>query len=252
MDKIKIGFSKIALLLPALLLFSCGGSFQKSPVDELIRDLDQEKNFTIILYDMDVEGGWPDTYKHKYKIIKEKEDGTPYEELTDWKEVTEGTFSYYENDMGMEIASKVDGKVTKETSPPGYSRYVGNDRYGSWKTDSSGNSFWAFYGQYAFMSSMIGLVAGPVYRTGYYDYYNNYRGRRPYYGTMTNGRYRYGTLSDASRKQNPGFHQRSTTNSALKNRVSNNISRSSGGRTSRSSSRYSSSSMSRSSSSGGK
>jgi hypothetical protein len=201
---------------------------------------------------MNVEGGWPDTYKHKYKVIKEREDGTPYEELTDWYEVSEKTFSFYENDMGMEIASKVDGKVTKETSPPGYSRYVGNDRYGTWRTDSGGNSFWAFYGQYAFMSSMIGLVAGPVYRTGYYDYYNNYRGRRPYYGTMTNGRYRYGTLSDASRKQNPAFHRRSTTNSALKNRVSNNISRSSGGRTSRSSSRYGGTSRSRSSSSGGK
>ncbi|MEM1136952.1 MAG: hypothetical protein AAGI07_14025 [Bacteroidota bacterium] len=241
-------------LLSAFFLLSCGGSdFKKSPVDNLIRDMDQDKNFTILLYDLDVESGWPDTYKHRYKIIKEKEDGTPYEELTDWYEVSEDVFAYYENDMGMEIATKVDGKVTKETSPPGYSRYVGNEQYGSWQNNSSGNSFWAFYGQYAFMSSMIGLVAGPVYRTGYYDYYNNYRGRRPYYGTVNNGRAAYGTLSNASRKQNPGFHQRATTNSALKSRVNNNIARSGGGRTSRSSSRYgSSSTRSRSSSSGGK
>jgi len=245
--------NKLSIFFLGFFLFSCGGSsFEKSPVDVLIRDMDQEKNFTIILFDMDVEGGWPDTYKHKYKIIKEKEDGTPFEETTDWYEVSERTFSFYENDMGMEIASKTDGKVTKETSPPGYSKYVGNEKYGSWQTNSSGNSFWAFYGQYAFMSSMIGLVAGPVYRTGYYDYYNNYRGRRPYYGSMTNGRSSYGTLSDASRRQNPGFHSRATSNSALKNRVSNSISRSSGGRTSRSSSRYSGSSRSRSSSSGGK
>jgi hypothetical protein len=246
--------TKIGILFTCLLLFSCSSnSFKKTPVDELIKNLDTEKNFTIILYDMDVEGGWPDKYKHKYKLIKEKEDGIPYEEVTDWYEVSENTFGYYENDMGMEIASKVDGKVTKETSPPGYSRYVGNDKYGNWRNDSSGNSFWAFYGQYAFMSSMMGLVAGPVYRTGYYDYNNNYRGRRPYYGTATNGRTRYGTLSDASRKQNPSFHRRSTTNSALKSRVSNSISRSAGGRTGRSTSRYgSSSARSRSSSSGGK
>jgi len=249
MNNIKL----VALLSIIFLTVSCGGSeFRKSPVDELIRNLDAEKNFTIILYDMDVESGWPDKFKHKYKVIKEKEDGTPFEELTDWYDVSENIFGYYENDMGMEIVSKVDGKVTKETSPPGYSRYVGNQKYGNWRTDSSGNSFWAFYGQYAFMSSMIGLVAGPVYRTGYYDYYNNYRGRRPYYGTTVNGRSRYGTLSDASRRQNPSFHQRSTTNSALRSRVNNSISRSSGGRTSRSTSRYGSSSRSRSSSSGGK
>jgi len=249
MNKIYLG-----ALFSVFFLFSCGGSeFTKTPVDTLIRDMDQLQNFTIILYDMDVESGWPDKYKHRYKVIKEKEDGTPYEELTEWYEVDENTFGYYENDMGMEIASKQDGKVTKETSPPGYSRYVGNEKYGTWRTNSNGTSFWEFYGQYAFMRSMIGLVGGPVYRTGYYDYYNNYRGSRPYYGPVTNGRYKYGTLSNISRQQNPDFHRRASTNNALKNRVNNSIARSSGGRTSRSTSRYSSSSArSRSSSSGGK
>ena len=102
MNKIKI----VALFSIIFLTVACGGSeFKKSPVDELIRNLDAEKNFTIILYDMDVESGWPDKFKHKYKIIKEKEDGTPFEELTDWYDVSENIFGYYENDMGMEIVS---------------------------------------------------------------------------------------------------------------------------------------------------
>ncbi|UZR94633.1 hypothetical protein [Chondrinema litorale] len=253
MNKIYLG-----AIFAAFILVSCGGSdFKKAPVDVMIRDMDSLQNYTIILYDMDVESGFPDKYKHRYKIIKEKPDGTPYDELTNWYDVDESTFAYYENDMGMEVASKLDGKVTKETSPPGYSKYVGNQKYGNWRTDNSGRSFWEFYGQYAFMSNMIGLFRTPIYRTGYYDYYNNYRGRRPYYGPVSNGSYKYGTLSSLSRKQNPNFFKRATTNNALKSRVNNSISRSSSSsRTTRSSSRYSTSSSSsarsRSSSSGGK
>lgn len=251
----------IIILLPIFLLSSCGGGeFKKTPVDELILKMDQDKNFTIILYDMNVEGTFSKDYFHKYKVIREKEDGSPYEEVYDWMEVSEDFFTYHSNDLGMEVASKKDGVVSKQVSPPGYNNYVGNTRYGTWRTDSSGNSFWEFYGKYAFMSSMIGLVAGPVYRSSYYDYYNNYRGVRPYYGSMTtSGSYRYGTFSQASRTQNPSFHQRAQTSSVLKNTVNNKIERSSS-RTSRSSSRYStgtsssssSSSRSRSMSRGGK
>jgi hypothetical protein len=262
--------NKFLFLLFGLLLAasSCSNerTFQKSPLDELIRDMDKVKDFTIILYDMDVDGGFSSTYKHRYKIIREKEDGTPYEELTDWKEVSEAFFELHEQDMGMEIASKTDGVLTKQVAPPGYSKYVGNERYGSWQTDSSGGSFWQFYGQYMFMSSMLGLMAGPVYRNSYMDYRGGYYGQRPYYGPNVNGRPAYGTLSDASKQQNPNFHSRATSNTALKNRVNTIATRSTGGRasgsnvdrTTRSTSRYgtssssSSSSRSRSSSRGGK
>ncbi|MEN7550886.1 hypothetical protein AAG747_23400 [Rapidithrix thailandica] len=234
---------QVSLVLCLLLLGACGGKeFAKSPIDTLIRDMDKEKNFTIILYDMDVEGSFFEDYKHKYKLIKEKEDGTPYEETTDWYEVEEAFFNQHQNDMGMEVASKENGKVTKQTAPPGYSRYVGNEKYGQWATNSSGNSFWQFYGQYAFMSSMMGLMAGPVYRTSYVDYRDNYRGSRPYYGRSTSsGLPQYGSKSSVVAKQNP--------NSSFKNRVQSRVSRSS-----RSGSRYSSgsSTRSRSFSSGGK
>lgn len=198
----------LLVLGSALVLSSCGSSeFEKTPLDGLIQKLDHEPNFTVVLYDMDVDGTMSSTYKHRYKVIREKADSlrTPYDSLTGWVEVSEEFFTYHEQDMGMEIATKVDGTLTKETSPPGYSRYVGNQSYGTWRTDSGGNSFWEFYGQYAFMSSMLGLVAGPVYRPYYTDYYSNYRGSRPYYGPMVGGSPTYGTLSSTVRTQNPDF-----------------------------------------------
>lgn len=244
------------LLLTACILFACGSSkeYVQSPVDKLIKEMDQEKNFTVILYDMDSEGSWSPTYKHRYKIITDKQvnDSTfePQEKLTEWEVVDENFFDIHVNDMGMEIASKTDGVVSKQTAPPGYSNYVGNSRYGSWQTDNSGNSFWAFYGRYAMMSHMMGLFAGPVYRTGYMDYRSNYRGSRPYYGTSTS---RYGTFSAASKKANPGFHNKVANNSSFKSRVNSSVSRSSTAKATRSGSRFSSgSSRSRSSSGFGK
>ncbi len=62
------------------------------------------------------------------------------------------------------------------------SQLVGNPHYGQWRGDSSGNSFWAWYGQYALLSSLMGRS-----RIGYgawaggrdYSYYHDY-GRRNY------------------------------------------------------------------------
>jgi hypothetical protein len=244
--------SLLGALVLGMVFTACSNvkEFEKSPVDDLIRDMDKEQNFTILLYDMDSEGSWSPTYKHKYKVITEGADSVPKERITDWYEVDELFFDMHANDMGMEIAAKVDGKVTKETSPPGYSRYVGNSQYGHWNTNSSGDSFWEFYGKYAMISSMVGLMTGPIYRTGYYDYHSNYRGVRPYYGS---GSQTYGTFSDASRQSNPDFHKRLSSNSTFKDRVNGSVSRSSAARTTRSGSRYSSgSSRSRSSSGGGK
>lgn len=243
-------------LLATCLLFSCSDDFKKTPVDALILKMNKEKDFTIILHDMDVEGSWSKTYKHKYKIVtNEKVNDTtfkPKEKVTDWMLVDENFFDIHAGDLGMEIAAKTDGKVSKQTAPPGYSNYVGNSRYGNWQT-GSGGSFWAFYGQYAFMSSMMGLHSGPVYRTGYNDYRSNYRGTsRPYRGK---GGSQYGTFSSASKKSNPGFHQRVANNSSFKSRVNNGISNSASARSTRTraGSRYSSgSSRSRSFSGGGK
>lgn len=94
------------------------------------------------------------------------------------------------------LADLTDGKLPRvDASPASASRsansasnfgpgsqLVGNPNYGHWQTNSSGSSFWVWYGQFALMRDLLG---GP--RVGYgawasgrdYSYYHDY-GRRNY------------------------------------------------------------------------
>ena len=229
----------LSILLVAALavsLSSCGGSkYKKSPVDEIVRDLPRDKPFSIILYDMDTEGSFFSTYKHQYQIIQEDESGKVTEDITDWMEVGEREFNAHIDNMGMEIVARDStGALTKEVAPPGYNNYVGNPRYGHWQS-SGGSSFWAFYGQYAFMSSMFRMATYPVHRSYYNDWNGNYRGTgRAYYGPTGSSRY-YGTGSGYSRTNNPNSSWNSRSQS-FRDKVRSRTSRSSSrcGRTSRS------------------
>ena len=81
---------------------------------------------------------------------------------------------------------------TKAKSAQGAgSHLVGNPRYGQWRQNSSGQSFWAFYGQYAMMRSLF-FSPRPYY---YSSWYSN-RGWS-YYGNV--GRHYYGSRSDSTR-----------------------------------------------------
>lgn len=225
----------LILLLTFGALVGCGGKeFKKNPVDVIVKDLPSNKVFSIILNDMDVQGTFFKKYKHQYKIIEEGRDSIPKESVLGWYDVDERFFKKNADNMGMEIVSRgADGKLNKSASPPGYNNYVGNERYGHWRTNSSGGSFWAFYGQYAFMSSMFNMMAYPARRSYYNDYRTNYRGTgRSYYGPKTGGVSQYGTNSKYTNSTRSGSRWSRNT-SSFKNRVA--------GRTSRSSSRYSSS-----------
>ncbi len=78
----------------------------------------------------------------------------------------------------------------KPKEGPG-SYLVGNPRYGEWRRDSSGNSFWAFYGQYALMRDLFFFPR----RYSYGDWYT--RRGWSYYGDV--GRQYYGTRADSAR-----------------------------------------------------
>ncbi|MCG8474490.1 MAG: hypothetical protein MI784_03295 [Cytophagales bacterium] len=215
---------------------SCGGqSLKKTPLDNLIKEMINVPTYSIILYDMDVEGTFFNTYKQKYQIIKTV-NGKPEQSITPWYEVSEREFGKYRDAMGMTIVSKTDGKLRREIAPAGYSNYVGNPQYGHW-VNRGGSSFWEFYGKFAFMSTMFDLATNPIRRSYYTDYRRNYYGRgRAYYGPVVNGRRYYGTYSryNQRRASNSTWARRSN---GFKNRVNTRTSRSS-----RSSSRYSGSS----------
>ncbi len=262
----RTSYKKFVYLFLIILLFSCGGTnYHKTPIDDLIKNFHEVDNYSIILHDMDIEGSFFKKYKHQYKVIIQK-GGSSFlsnnvlsssedydrkkaiydtirkndslkisqvdqsnftDSLTQWHEVSEDFFESHVNDMGMEIVSKTNGKVVRQVSPPGYSRYVGNPQYGEWRRDGSGNSFWSFYGKYAFISSMFGMYGGPIYRRSYYDYRGSYYGKKPYYGTKTSsGSRQYGTFSSSAKKSNPSFHRRLSSNSSFKNKVNSKVSRS--------------------------
>jgi hypothetical protein len=97
------------------------------------------------------------------------------------------------------LADLSNGKLPRMQVPPSEtksakgagSHLVGNPRYGQWRQNSSGQSFWAFYGQYAMMRSLF-FSPRPYY---YSSWYGN-RGWS-YYGDV--GRHYYGGRADSAR-----------------------------------------------------
>lgn len=223
----------------AVLLTACGNSYEKSPLDNLIRDMSDVPAYSIILHDMNVEGTVFKDYFHQYEIIEINKNGTPEKRLTEWIEVPEELFSKHIDDMGMEIVSKgEDGTLTKTAAPPGYNNFVGNERYGQWVNNSSGGSFWQFYGQYMFLNSLFNMATFPARRSYYDTYRSDYWGRRPYYGPATSsGGRTFGTGSAYTRQARAGSNW-STKSSSFKDKVRTSVSRSG--------SRYNSSSSTRS------
>lgn len=238
----------VAIVFLFFVFRGCGEdkAFKVNPVDELVKSMSNLQEFTIILYDMDVEGSFSETYKHKYQIVK-KVDTSLVSNITDWNIVDEAFFNRHMDDMGMEIVTKKDGKVQKQVSPPGYSNYVGNPQYGSWATGANGSSFWQFFGQYMFMSTMFNMLTMPAYRSTYDDYRGSQAAGRPYYGTTTNGQRMYGTQSEYNTKtgNNKQWFTKSS-NASFRDRVRNRVAPSSDAKRTHSGTRYSPSSRSRS------
>jgi hypothetical protein len=132
-----------------------------------------------------------------------------HSELKETVEVTKPDYDKNSKNLGMVIDSKelglYDHEAAKFASPPGY-RYVGDKKYGEWKRDAHGNSFWAFYGQYAFMRSLFWGPSyyQPIFRRDY-DTYSNYRKNgQTYYGRTSTGSNQYGTSGTYTRTKYSG------------------------------------------------
>lgn len=143
-----------------------------------------------------------ETYFHKYLL---EENGETRE--TDWEKVDASFYDANLAFLGMAILAKPYGVFEKDrlvqAAPPGMA-YVGNSKYGEWKQDNSGNSFWAWYGRYALFSTLF-------FPRPYYYGYNSwnswntgYRNNRPYFGKTKKGFQKYGT-SGAFVKQSPSL-----------------------------------------------
>lgn len=137
---------------------------------------------------------------HKYTIL-ENDKRTE----TGWVEVDEDDWEDFEDDLGMEVVSKPYGMFEDERNetpaPPGMN-LVGNAKYGEWRTDNSGRSFWHWYGQYALFRDLIG-GPGYYYRDDWDHWNRGYRGRKPYYG-RNDSRPIYGTWGSGT-NSNPRY-----------------------------------------------
>lgn len=101
---------------------------------------------------------------------------------------------------------------------------VGNPSYGNWKQDSSGRSFWEWYGMYSLFSNVMGGRS----------YYNNWASRPnySYYGNY--GRNRWGSDTDVSRnydlsRRNPGKYNKPSSATRARYTQTSNRSSSYGG-----------------------
>ncbi len=152
-------------------------------------------SYTKILDDMKEEarsGRQEPEYFHKYFIEK---DGKTRKD-TSWEPVSQTFYMANIDNLGMAILSKKVGQFDDEANeyatPPGIA-YMGDPKYGEWKTDSRGNSFWSWYGKYAFFSSIFMFPPRGFGYNHWDGFRRNYRYDRPYYGRTASGQALYGS-----------------------------------------------------------
>lgn len=150
--------------------------------------LNNKSTYSVILSDAEEANK-----KFKYTIVYQNK-SAPITKTTDFLKVTDSTYNFFLDDVGMEILSNKGQQITQA----GYSNYVGNTQYGTWRENDEG-SFWEFYGKYAMLSTLFN--SNRIYRDDYTTYNRYYRtSSRPYYGSV------YVPLKSAV-KQTPRFQQ---------------------------------------------
>ena len=206
--------TRVAALFVPLVALATVGCDTTSPLDRLQAELERYPEYSVTLQDMREDG-----YYHQYGVvIGEPQSGADElvfrDSLLDWQEVGRDTYDQYRAYLGMVILSKgPDGVVDRNQHPPGYQQ-VGNERYGQWRNDGGGRSFWEFYGQYALLSHMIGGFGRPIYRNDW-NGYQSARGRgQTYYGPGGE----YGSNGSVTRQTNPNFFRRQEARQAARSR----------------------------------
>ncbi len=208
------GLCRVLLAVALLTAASCE---TQSPLDRIRQQLEGYPEYSVVLQDMTDEG-WG--YSHQYRVaVGQPQPGSEEpvytEHVLEWQDVDSGTYERYRSSLGMVVLSKgAGGTVDRDEHPPGYQQ-VGDERYGQWRNDGGGRSFWEFYGQYALLSNLMGGFGRPIYR----DDWNGYRDARgrgqTYYGP---GGGVYGTNGSTTRQTSPDFFRRQQARQATQSR----------------------------------
>ncbi|WP_299885627.1 hypothetical protein [uncultured Lacinutrix sp.] len=246
---------RLILIVIPFIILACGNKEKRSkqvsiePSEEIINSI-SKNDFSIILDDMKItEEDNVINHQHKYKVLEMKGDSL-YSTSKQWKSVNKSFFLKHENDLGMEIISKHDNKISRVAKPVGFGWAIGNESHGEWeeqkqdstKTTSSTNRRWRTHSTSPFFWYWLGTRRS-VYRNDYNSYrtYNN--SSKSYYGNKTSSnKYNYGTRSDYQKKRRSSFFTRKSKNSSRWNTLRN--------KSKRNSSRYNNGSSTRSRSGG--
>lgn len=208
------------VLLPCFLV-GCGSS---QPIERLRRSLESYPEYSIVLQDMYSQGLFFQDYFHRYRLIylpatqQTQKDGTPnlQQALTDWIRVDQSTFEHFKPYLGMVILSKEKNGTINDVPHPVDFKYVGDSRFGQWKTDDQGKRSWSWLATALILSEVVDAI-GDAQRKGHYpiDYgdYQDYRRstqqRTPYYGKKNEaGRPQFGTQGTVTQERNTGFFER--------------------------------------------
>ena len=204
----------VALAAALLVVAACDS---QTALERLQQQLEPYPEYSVVLQDMneDLFG-----HAHQYRVVvgesQAGSDDLVYREsIREWQKVDGGTYERYQPYLGMVILSKGrDGSVDQGQHPPGYQQ-VGDARYGRWRNEGGGRSFWEFYGQYALLSHIMGGFGRPIYRNDW-NGYQDARSRGQTYRGPGGGV--YGTNGSATRQTNPDFFRRQQTRQAARSR----------------------------------
>jgi hypothetical protein len=210
-----------ACLAPAALAFvllAAAACDTQTPLERLQAQLETYPEYSVVLQDMN-EALFG--YSHQYQVVvgapQAGSDELVYREaVLDWQQVDSGTYERYQPFLGMVVLSKSPGgNVDQDAHPPGYQQ-VGDQRYGQWRQESGGRSFWEFYGQYALLSHIVGGFGRPIYRDDWNGYQDSRRRGQTYYGPGGGGV--YGTNGSTTRQTSPDFFRRQQSRQAAQGR----------------------------------
>ena len=212
---IRVGVVVVVIVLGLWLIG--GFSSRRDPVPELVRQLAQYPEYSIIVDDVD-DGFLRNsmTLKSSFQVTEpigenpDEGEAAQFDEQVDTYSISDRLVDRYERSIGMVVASKrPDGTLTgyNESHPP-YYQHVGRSQYGYFGP----GGFWIFYGQYAFMRTALG---GHRITRRDYDAYVGTRNRgQPYYGPRTGGRPTFGANGTVTATTRPSFSQRYQTKQA--------------------------------------
>ncbi|MCX7822305.1 MAG: hypothetical protein N2260_02535 [Syntrophobacterales bacterium] len=211
------------VLFTGIFMAGCSSSPQ-DPLEKLKKELSPYSEYSVILTDMREEGLLFSNYYHIYRIIyldRDPKEGEPIlrEKITSWYPVSKAFYEKYKPCLGMTIfAKEKDGTITDVPHPPAY-QFIGDTRFGQWKTDEKGNQIWEWIGKYYVISSILDLL-GDHRRISYEDWHNyrtSMQKRKPYFGPQDESKNpTFGTGGSWTQKKFPTFFERQQARMAAK------------------------------------